>query len=62
MENECTEKEEDLEDMECTEEETITIQRKEMENLQDLLVQTGQENEMLKKKVKNLEDKSTKNQ
>ena len=39
VENECTEKEEDWEDMECREEETITIQRKEMENLQDLLVQ-----------------------
>ena len=47
------EKEVELEDME---EETVTKPRKEMENLQDWLVQTGQENELLKNTIKSLND------
>ena len=36
--------------------ETVTISRDEMENLQDMLLQTGQENEKLNHKVKELTD------
>ena len=51
--NSKTSKKQEEEDWEDMEEETVTVSKEHMENLQDLLVQTGQENEELKRKVHN---------